>query len=764
LKYAYLERLNDRQRQAALQTDGAVLILAGAGSGKTSTLTARIAYLIDEGLAAPWEILAITFTNKAAGEMRSRVAAAVGEERASRMWIYTFHACCVQLLRRHIDRLPGYTRSFSIYDDDDTQSVIKQILSRMNLSEKVYAPRMVSSVISNWKNKLLSPQEAAGDATIMGDRRMEPLVDIYKAYEAALKAANALDFDDLLIRCLELFVECPDILAQYQQRFRYIHVDEYQDTNMVQYEWVKALSGGWGNLCVVGDDDQSIYGWRGADIRNILDFEKDFRNATVIRLEQNYRSTQRILDAANAVISHNLGRKQKSLWSDLGEGELIRYAACDSDRAEAQTICGKIRAWVQEGGRYSDCAILYRTNSLSRVLEEGLMGYGIPYQMVGGTRFYDRREIKDLTAYLRLILNPKDDICLRRIINVPKRGIGAVSVTRMGEYAAAAGISIGEWLADRQEVARVLPRAAAALDGFQSLLEELRDLQETLDLTRFVQTVLDKSGLQEQYLKEADDEAQGRLENLGEYLSAVQQYASAGEGATLEGFLEQVALVSDLDTTDMDHDSVTLMTVHAAKGLEFPVVFLAGMEENLFPHFRAVNEGEDQIEEERRLCYVAITRAMKQLHISSAAMRMTFGMTQHNGVSRFLREIPESLLDEPVRRPNRYAGSSWETDDEEYSPVVRRNTPVQTRPKPGKSTSDTISFAGSSMGQAAKKPASTAKPKDGFRVGDRVSHPSFGIGTVVQVSGDPGRHILSVAFEGKGIKKLSEAMAPLKRA
>jgi len=748
---SYLQFLNERQREAVLTTEGPLLILAGAGSGKTRTLTARIAYLLDERKAAPWEILAITFTNKAAGEMRDRVARAVGEDAAGRMWIYTFHACCVQLLRRHIDRLPGYTRSFSIYDADDSQTVFKQVLGELNLSEKYYPPRLAAAFVSHCKNKLQSPEEAAKDPAFSADRRAEPLVQVYKRYEDKLRAANALDFDDLLIRCLELFVECPDVLRRYQERFRYIHVDEYQDTNLVQYEWVKALTGVYGNLCVVGDDDQSIYGWRGADIRNILDFEKDFPSAKVIRLEQNYRSTQRILDAANAVISHNRGRKEKSLWSDLGTGEFLEYKACDTDREEAEFICEKIRAWVKDGGHYQDCAVLYRMNSQSRSLEEMMMAHGVPYKMVGGTRFYDRREVKDLTAYLRLILNPRDDICLRRILNVPRRGIGAVTETKLADAAGRAGLSIGEFLVDREAVAAIVPRAAQTLASFQELLEGFREELAKTPLQQFVLRVLQDTGLQEQYVREGTEEAQARIENLGEYLSAVEQYArAAAESATLEGFLEQVALVSDLDQADLAGDAVTLMTVHSAKGLEFPVVFLAGMEEGIFPHSRAIGEA-DQVEEERRLCYVAITRAMRRLYITSAYARILFGSTQNNPTSRFLREIPDGLLTE---KPRERAGRAYHFGDEDggYEGSFAR-------PLPKKTPSDPVAFAGSSFGAKPEKKAS-----GGYAVGERVNHPSFGTGTVVQVSGDAGMRILTIAFEGKGVKKLSEAMAPLSRA
>jgi len=739
--------LNPQQREAVTHGDGPLLIFAGAGTGKTRVLTRRIAHLMRERGVDPWAILAVTFTNKAAREMRERMISLIGES-AGDAWVMTFHACCARILRRDIEKL-GYKRSFSIYDDDDQKTLIRRILSELNMDEKLYPVQSVRGAISDAKNKLQTPAEWLESAG--NDFKSQKIAEVYKQYEKRLKENSALDFDDLLIKTLELFAQHPPVLDYYKQKFRYILVDEYQDTNRAQYELIRLLGYSHRNVCVVGDDDQSIYGWRGADIRNILDFEKDFPSAKVIRLEQNYRSTQRILDAANAVISHNRGRKEKSLWSDLGTGEFLEYKACDTDREEAEFICEKIRAWVKDGGHYQDCAVLYRMNSQSRSLEEMMMAHGVPYKMVGGTRFYDRREVKDLTAYLRLILNPRDDICLRRILNVPRRGIGAVTETKLADAAGRAGLSIGEFLVDREAVAAIVPRAAQTLASFQELLEGFREELAKTPLQQFVLRVLQDTGLQEQYVREGTEEAQARIENLGEYLSAVEQYArAAAESATLEGFLEQVALVSDLDQADLAGDAVTLMTVHSAKGLEFPVVFLAGMEEGIFPHSRAIGEA-DQVEEERRLCYVAITRAMRRLYITSAYARILFGNTQNNPTSRFLREIPDGLLTE---KPRERAGRAYHFGDEDggYEGSFAR-------PLPKKTPSDPVAFAGSSFGAKPEKKAS-----GGYAVGERVNHPSFGTGTVVQVSGDAGMRILTIAFEGKGVKKLSEAMAPLSRA
>jgi len=739
----YLDRLNPQQRLAVDTAQGPLLVLAGAGSGKTKTLTARIAHLLEQGVK-PWEILAITFTNKAAEEMRSRITALVGDA-AKDMWIYTFHAMCVQILRRNISALPGYTRWFSIYDDDDQQKVIKECCKELNLNVEYYKPRMVSSFISDCKNQMKSPQEAARELNNRGWTDTG-ITKLYDAYEAKLLASNALDFDDLLVRTLELFVQCPSVMDAYAQRFRYIHVDEYQDTNMVQYELVKALSSYHGNLCVVGDDDQSIYGWRGADIRNILEFEKDFANAQVIRLEQNYRSTSRILDAANGVIAHNIGRKKKTLWSTRGEGEKMIYYAARDDRDEADFVAREMKS-LRSNFDYHQMAVLYRTNAQSRQLEDTLLRNGIRYRMVGGIRFYDRMEIKDLTAYLRMLLNPADEISFARIINTPKRGAGDGTVTAVLEAARAAQMPIMVWLSQEELVKPVVKRSAvvAALTQFAKTMLNLAERVSDTDLMNLVKQVLKDTGYAGQFAAD-DPEGQARIENLGEYLNAVGQYMESAREPTLEDFLQNVALASDWDKTLEQESAVTLMTMHAAKGLEYPVVFVIGMEEGLFPHMRALDDP-DQMEEERRLCYVAITRAMDRLYFTSAMQRMMYGNTQQNPPSRFIKEVPSDLM--------KKTGSALPFQDDEHM----TKKPAAS----GISAPFTPSFRGGVSGLNKPK-LQTAKPvvhDQHFQMGDKVEHKIFGKGTIVAIAGDQGKRNLTVAFEGKGVKILSEAQAPL---
>ena len=733
------EGLNPQQLQAVRTTRGPLLVLAGAGSGKTRTLTSRIAYLIREQGVDPRHILAITFTNKAAKEMRERLRGLVGDVVDS-MDVATFHAECVKILRRNIEHLPGYTRWFSIYDEDDTRAVIKQCLTALNMSDTYYPPRSMLAFISSCKNQLKSPEEAAA-AMANRDQNAAMMCKLYHAYEEKLHAANALDFDDLLIRTLELFVQCPDVLGYYQSRFQYIHVDEYQDTNGVQYQLVKILAAAWGNLCVVGDDDQSIYAWRGADIRNILDFEKDFPGATVIRLEQNYRSTVRILDAANAVIAHNLGRKQKRLWSDRGEGELVVSREAHTDREEAQYVTATIASLL---GEYSlgEIAILYRMNSQSRVLEEALMQAGFAYRMVGGTRFYDRKEIRDLTAYLRLIANPSDDVSFARVLNVPRRGIGETTLATLRSRGEEERRSMMSLLEDADALNQWVPRAAGKLRAFAGMLGGLVEAREGLSLSQWVDQVAHDTGLWDLYALDESDEAQGRMENLGDYISAVRQFELDHPEATLEDFLEHVALQSDLDRLD-ENGGVTLMTIHSAKGLEFPVVFVVGMEEGIFPHQRAlIDPTMTQMEEERRLCYVAITRAMRRLYLTHCHQRMIFGSVQYNPPSRFLGEIPPELL------------------EVQGAPELPREEP-RAWGRPAKPPRPPINLGGPVIKPAAS--AAKKEPVEGLGPGTRVEHPTFGVGTVISAAGMPGRRTLTIAFEGKGVKNLSEAMAPLKR-
>ena len=735
-----LTQLNERQREAVLTTEGPLLILAGAGSGKTRTLTQRIAYLMDEKGVKPYEILAITFTNKAAGEMRERIEREIGDG-VEQMWVHTFHAMCMKILRRNLDRLPGYTRWFSIYDEDDSQAVIRNCLSELNLAERYYPARSMLSFISNCKNQMLSPDEAA-KGQVKKDQHTEQLTSLYRLYEKKLHEQNALDFDDLLIRTLELFVQCPDVLDYYRGRFRYIHVDEYQDTNLVQYELVRALSSQHGNLCVVGDDDQAIYGWRGADIRNILEFEKDFPNARVIRLEQNYRSTTKILDAANAVIARNASRKRKNLWTDRGQGEPIVYFQASTEREEAAFVCREIRRLV-EGGDYrlADVAILYRMNAQSRVLEDSFLRAGIPYRMVGGLRFYDRKEIRDIMAYLKALVNPQDAVALTRIINVPRRGIGDTTVNALRQAADEHGTSIYTLLSDTEALRRIVPRAAAKLQEFQRLLEALQAGREGRSLLEYVQFVIQRSGYEAMLQEDDSDEAQARLENLGELISAVQEFMAAHEEARLEDFLENVALVSDLDNLEGAQRAVPLLTVHAAKGLEYPIVFVTGLEEGLFPHQRALID-ERQMEEERRLCYVAITRAKDRLYLSSSVARMIFGTTQYNAPSRFLRDLPEETVQRVGGAP---APARWAAPKSPTGAAA----PVQPKAK------------GWQTPPPSAAPKQEAGPLLPLQPGCKVRHARFGIGTVVALDGQPGKRTVTVAFAGQGVKLLNEAFANL---
>ena len=639
------DTLNEQQREAVYCTDGPLLILAGAGSGKTRVLTHRIAYLIEEKGVNPWNILAITFTNKAAGEMRERVDNLVGFGSES-IWVSTFHSTCVRILRRHIDRL-GYDTNFTIYDTDDQKTLMKDVCKQVQIDTKVYKERNLLAAISAAKNEMISAQEYALNA--QGDFGKEKIAKVYQEYEKQMHANNALDFDDLLVKTVQLFETQPDVLENYQERFRYIMVDEYQDTNTVQFQLVSLLAGKYRNLCVVGDDDQSIYKFRGANIKNILNFEQEFPDATVIKLEQNYRSTGNILDAANAVISNNVGRKDKQLWTDNGEGEKIKFCQFDTGYDEAEYIADDIEREVRNGASYNDHAILYRTNAQSRLFEERFVAQNIPYKIVGGVNFYARREIKDVLAYLKTIDNGKDDLAVRRIINVPKRGIGLTTINRIQESAASRGIGFYDALLGLDLIPGVA-RGAAKLEGFVALIEYFKGVAETLSLSDLLQEVIDKTGYIESLEAEGKEEAETRIENIDELRSKVAVYEESrldqGEKPTLSGFLEEVALVADIDSLDEEQDYVVLMTLHSAKGLEFPHVYLAGMEDGLFPSYMTVtSDDREDMEEERRLCYVGITRAEQKLTMTSAMRRMVRGETQYNKVSRFMKEIPLELLD-----------------------------------------------------------------------------------------------------------------------
>jgi len=753
-----LNGLNPEQQNAVKATDGPLLLMAGAGSGKTRVLTHRIAYLIVEKRVNPYNILAITFTNKAAREMRERIGKMMGGA-AEEIWISTFHSMCVRILRRDIDRM-GFNRNFTILDTGDQQSVVKGILKDKNLDPKKYDPRAILGAISSAKNELIDPEEYAKTA---GGYFEQTVSDVYTEYQKRLRKNQALDFDDLIMMTIQLFQRVPEVLEYYQRKFQYIHVDEYQDTNRAQYMLVKFLANRFKNLCVVGDSDQSIYRWRGADIANILSFEKDYPDAKVILLEQNYRSTKRILLAANKVIENNVTRKAKNLWTENPEGNKLVYYRADSEQGEAQFVAGKIKELTREGKyKLSDVAILYRTNAQSRVMEEVLLKSNIEYSIVGGTKFYDRKEIKDMLAYLRLIANNDDDISLQRIINVPKRGIGSSSVDKMADFAAMHDISIFEAL-NSVELLGLSPKITKGAREFRDLIKNYTQMQEFLSVTELVEEILDKSGYREMLKAEKSIEAQSRLENLDELLSVTKNFEEASEDKSLVAFLTDLALVADIDSLDEDGektDSITLMTLHSAKGLEFPVVFLIGLEEGVFPHSRSLME-EVEMEEERRLAYVGITRAEQTLFLTNAQMRTLFGRTSMNPASRFISEIPEELLEgvEKVERRNTAFGSRSGTS-------FGRSTSGSTGTSFGRSTSGTT---GTSFGTpVTRKPvmrpiaASTGGDTVGWKVGDKAEHGKWGIGTVVSVKGEGEGTELDIAFPSPtGIKRLLAKFAPI---
>ena len=773
-----LNDLNPMQRRAAETLEGPVLILAGAGSGKTRTLTYRVANLLEHGVKA-WHILALTFTNKAAREMRERIERLAGAD-AGEAWIGTFHSICCRILRRDIEKL-GYERSFTIYDDDDQQRVIKAVLKELDIDEKFLPPKAVSADISDAKNRLLSPDEWLQKRG--GDYRSQKTHDVMTRYEQRLRAANALDFDDLLVKTLQLFVEHPPVLEYYQGRFQYVHVDEYQDTNYAQYQLVRLITRESRNLCVVGDDDQSIYGWRGADIRNILDFEKDFPDATVIKLEQNYRSTANILDAANQIIAHNEGRKEKELWTEDGEGEKITLYAAADERDEAAWICQRIRQLQRGGTPYGSIAILYRMHALSRVLEETLMRAGIPYHVYGGTRFYDRREVRDVLAYLRVIQNPADDISLSRIINVPKRAIGDSTVEQLTQYARQNDMSLYAAVAAPPDT--LASRARKSVNDFSSLIVSLLLAKETLPLSEFVQKVIDDSGLIAQYQKEENEENQARIENIREFMGAVTEFEQKSEDKSLFAFLENVALVTELDNQDSAPSFVTMMTLHSAKGLEYDAVFMSGMEEGIFPSARAMQE-DNRVEEERRLCYVGVTRARKLLHLSYARRRMLFNQMQFNAPSCFLQEIPKRLIREeqssaaqsasygygaPAARGagwGSYGGSGMRRQggyqDNESRPqygygdtVPQRRAPA---PKaPARPAQQPWNIPGVQRG-FVPSPARSVQVQL-FKVGDKVQHPKFGKGVIREVTGSGDAARLHIVFPVFGEKVLAQSIAPI---
>ena len=761
------DKLNEPQREAVYHTDGPLLILAGAGSGKTRVLTHRIAYLIGERGVNPWNILAITFTNKAAEEMRQRVDNLVGFG-AESVWVSTFHSACVRILRRFIDRL-GYENHFTIYDTDDQKTLIKEVCRKVDVDTKVFKERSLLSAISSAKNEMILPDEFELNAG--GDFAKMKIAKVYREYEAQMRANNALDFDDLLVKTVQLLQTQPDVLESYQERFRYIMVDEYQDTNTVQFQLVSLLAGKYKNLCVVGDDDQSIYKFRGANIRNILDFEHEFPDAKVIKLEQNYRSTGNILNAANSVIANNRGRKEKSLWTENGEGELIRLRQFDTAFDEADFIGEDIKSAVRQGGSYNDSAVLYRTNAQSRLLEEKFIAMNIPYKIVGGVNFYARREIKDLLAYLKTIDNGRDDVAVRRIINVPKRGIGLTTINRIQESATERGIGFYEALLAPELIAGV-GRSATKLDSFAALIEYFKTLAEEMNITDLLQEVIEKTGYIESLENEDKEEAKTRKENIDELISKAATYEEScqdkDEKATLSGFLEEVALVADIDSLDEDQEYVVLMTLHSAKGLEFPRVYLAGMEDGLFPGYMSINAGDrEELEEERRLCYVGITRAEQELTLTSARRRMVHGETQYNPMSRFVKEIPRELLDtgnkkftqetEIPAQQNTYARAREAFRAQAFTGALGGMTPAKNQ---GVGKPLTGSQALASLQKGSQLAAGGNGPL-GYEVGDRVRHVKFGEGTVTDIKEGGRDHEVTIEFDSVGTRKMFAKFARL---
>lgn len=738
------DTLNPPQREAVAQTEGPVLILAGAGSGKTRVLTHRIAYLMEEMGVNPWNILAITFTNKAAQEMRERVDKLVGFGSES-IWVSTFHSACVRILRRHIDNL-GYDTNFTIYDTDDQKSLMKDVCRKLNIDTKVYKERSLLAQISHAKDELLTPDDMEMKAA--GDYNMKKVASVYREYQAALRKNNALDFDDLIVKTVELFQNCGAVLEYYQERFKYIMVDEYQDTNTAQFKFISLLAQKYENLCVVGDDDQSIYKFRGANIGNILGFERVFPDAKVIRLEQNYRSTKNILNAANQVIANNTERKAKTLWTENEEGSKVHFRQFFNAYEEAEYVAGEIGRMKREGmGSYRDCAILYRTNAQSRIFEEKFIAANIPYKLVGGVNFYARKEIKDLLCYLKTIDNARDDLAVQRIINVPKRGIGATTLGRVQDYADNMGISLYEALRVAEEVPSI-GRSLSKIDGFVTLIQSLKSKADVLSVEELLQEVIDDTGYVAELEAEDTEESRARIENIDELISKTVAYQEAMEEqnqpATLSGFLEEVALVADIDTVDPDQDYVLLMTLHSAKGLEFPKVFMVGMEDGIFPSHMTISYGDDgELEEERRLCYVGITRAMKDLTLTCAQQRMIRGETQYNKVSRFVREIPRELVD---------LGHTIQ----EKKPKAEDLIPTPTKYSKMKEILQSRNY----------KPREFKVTKSGsldYEVGDTVRHIKFGVGIVKEIVEGGRDYEVTVEFDKVGVKKMFASFAKLKK-
>lgn len=793
------DTLNPAQKEAVFYTEGPLLVLAGAGSGKTRVLTHRVVYLIEEKGINPWNIMAITFTNKAAGEMRERVDKLVSFG-AESVWVSTFHSSCVRILRRHIEAL-GYSSDFTIYDSDDQKTLMKQVLKKLDVDTKLYKERSMLGQISSAKDQLITPEEMELNAG--SDIRQKKTAQIYKAYQDELKKNNALDFDDLIVKTVELFENNPEVLNYYQERFRYIMVDEYQDTNYAQFKLVSLLAKKYRNLCVVGDDDQSIYKFRGADVRNILDFEEAFPGAKVIKLEQNYRSTQNILNAANEVIRHNRDRKSKTLWTANGEGGLVKVRQYNTAEEEADAIARSMR---NTGRPWKEIAVLYRTNAQSRLLEERCIAHNIPYRLVGGVNFYQRKEIKDILAYLKTIANGVDDLAVQRIVNVPKRGIGATTLGRVTVFASEHGMSLYDALKESRMVPGI-GKAVGKIGGFIEQIENFKRLEkEGYTIKELIGAILEDTGYQKELEADGEVEAQTRMENIEELINKAVSYENESEAPNLGEFLEEVALVADIDRMDDSEERVTLMTLHSAKGLEFPLVYLAGMEDGLFPGMMAISaDDRSELEEERRLCYVGITRAKEELVMTSSRLRMVNGETRYYKISRFVEEIPENLMDKELLQP-RFSNSGWSfSDDEDEGGLPWNQNQDRSGSFGGRNTggfgaggSGTGSFsAGSGKGwgrgggnlgggfhggfspdssnaYASKNVSFGKTPGFGkaftvakadsleYKEGDRVRHIKFGDGTVTAIKDGGKDYEVTVEFDKAGVKKMFASFAKLK--
>lgn len=735
------DTLNDRQREAVFCTEGPLLLLAGAGAGKTRVLTHRICYLIEEKGVNPWNIMAITFTNKAAREMRDRVDKLVGYG-SSDVWVSTFHSTCVRILRRHSDKI-GYKNNFTIYDSDDQKKLMKEVCKSLNIDTKQFPEKNILSEISRAKDIYKSETEYEKES--YGDFRKAKIAQAYKEYQKRLKANNAMDFDDLLCKTVDLFQFYPDVLEKYQDRFRYIMVDEYQDTNTIQFYLIRMLARKYRNLCVVGDDDQSIYKFRGANIYNILNFEKEFEDATVIKLEQNYRSTKNILELANRVIAHNKGRKEKTLWTENEEGEKIFFSKVGTEYDEADMVTKKVEELCREGSSYKDFAVLYRTNAQSRVIEEKLIFRNIPYKIIGGVNFYQRKEVKDVISYLKAVDSGLDDLAVKRIINVPKRGIGNTTIQKIDDFALQEEMGFLEAAEIAEHIGNLSKATVTKVKKFTSFIDELRSILRQEGILALYDAILEKSGYEAELIAENTEESQTRLENIEELRNKIVEFEEEEENPTLTGLLEEIALVADIDSLEEESDRVILMTLHSAKGLEFPYVFLVGLEDGIFPGYRAImSEVEDDLEEERRLCYVGITRAKKELYLSYAKRRMMHGQMQYNSPSRFLEEMPGRLLQEvnKTRESSLLSAKKGRT----FANAARKRTSFDHKPY-----------------QTMQSLEKTAAIVLDYTEGDRVKHIKFGTGIVTQIVSGGRDYEVTVDFDKVGVKKMFASFAKLKK-